>query len=80
LSQERVIIDFAIEGDNEPAALRHHWLPARLGEVDDREPAMAERDPGVSIKPAALAIRPAMAQAGGHSANRSQVSASGDLR
>src|ERR1700730_11532386 len=44
--QRSVIVDLAIERNDEPAAVRKHRLPARVGKVDDGEPAMPERNSG----------------------------------
>jgi hypothetical protein len=48
-------------------------LVARIREVDNGEPAMPERDPGVAIPPEAFAIGAAMAQACRHLPDRTQI-------
>jgi hypothetical protein len=37
------VIDLAVEGDDEAATGRRHGLMPRLADIDDRQPAMAER-------------------------------------
>ena len=71
-----MVVDLAVERDDEATALGKHRLPPSIREIDDREPAMSERDAGVTIEPKAFGIGPAMAQTGGHLANRSQIAGS----
>src|SRR5688572_11348497 len=71
-----MIIDLAIEGDDEPTALGKHRLPACIREVDDREPAMSKRDTGVGVTPGTISIRPAMPQTSRHAADRREIGGS----
>src|ERR1700691_2549074 len=38
----RIIVDLAIEYDDETAVFTGHWLGSTVGEVDDRKPSMPE--------------------------------------
>src|SRR6202050_2748015 len=38
----RIIVDLAIEYDDEAAVFTGHWLGRTVGEVDDRKPSMPE--------------------------------------
>ncbi len=75
-----MVVDLAIECDDEPAAFGKHRLPARIREIDNSEPAMPERDPGVAIPPEPFAIGAAMAQARRHLPDRTQVRGSRSVR
>ena len=57
------IIDFAVEDDRNRAVLVVHRLLA-AGGIDDREPAVTERQTRLEVKP--LAIRTAMSDRVGH--------------
>ena len=54
------IVDLAIEADRDPPVGRQHRLRGGVGEVDDREAAMAEADPGRG--PDAAAVGTAMGE------------------
>src|SRR6185312_10643876 len=51
LSEVAIVVDFAVEGDDEAAVRRHHRLVARGADIDDREAAMTEGDAGIGIAP-----------------------------
>ena len=65
-----MIVDFAVEDDDEAAVVREHRLVAGGRQVDDRQPPVAERDPRLGIAPQALVVGPAMRQAAGHGADQ----------
>ena len=44
LAQFEIVVDFAVEDDDQAAIDRVHRLMARRAEIDDRQPAMAETD------------------------------------
>ena len=67
--QLQVIVDFAIEGNDIPAAVRKHRLVARLRGIDDRQSRVAERDACWIIIPAADVVRATMAKLAGHHAD-----------
>ena len=71
-----MVVDLAVERDDEATALGKHRLPPSIREINDREPAMSERDAGVAIAPGAFGIRAPVAQKGGHLADRSQIAGS----
>src|SRR5215207_8843342 len=75
-----MIVDLAIEGDDEPTALGKHRLPACIRKVDDREPSMSERDPGVAVTPGTVSVRSAMAQTTCHATDRSKIGGSRSAR
>jgi hypothetical protein len=58
LAQLRVVVDLAVDDDGDLAVLVRHRLAARLGQIDDREPAVAERDGAVGVE--AEAVGPAV--------------------
>jgi hypothetical protein len=61
-AQFAVVVDFAVEGDDELAVCALHRLCAALGEVDDGQAAVAEGDAAVVGEPFAMAVW----AAGGH--------------
>src|SRR4051812_22805989 len=54
------VVDLAVVGDHVTAARGRHGLRARLREVEDGEPPVAERDTIVVLEHDALPVRPAM--------------------
>ena len=54
-----VVVDLAVERNDERAVLRHEWLVAML-QIDDREPRMAERE--LRVDDAPRIVRAAMPQ------------------
>ena len=54
------IIDLAIIGEHQFPVRRRHGLMGRIGQINDRQPTMPERNRAVGELP--LAIRPAMNQ------------------
>ncbi|MGY4296813.1 hypothetical protein ACVWXN_004908 [Bradyrhizobium sp. i1.4.4] len=80
LPQWLVVVDLAVERNDEAAVARKHWLPARIGEIDDGQPAMPERNAGVTIAPEPVRIRTAVAQASRHRPDRRQVGGSRSMR
>jgi hypothetical protein len=71
LGAERLeVIDLAVEDDGQPPVLRPHRLgPA--GQVDDRQPPMAERHARLQVR--AFAVRTAMGDRVGHLAKQGRV-------
>jgi hypothetical protein len=61
-AQFHVIVDLAIERQDEPARSRAHRLPAGLAEVEHSESAMGKPDAGIRIQPGTFTIRPAVSQ------------------
>ena len=61
-AQFAVVVDLAVEGDDELAVGAVHRLRAALGEVDDGQAAVAQGDSSVIGEPFALAV----GAAGGH--------------
>jgi len=59
-AQVPVVVDFAVVGDREAARGRYHGLRARVGQVDDGEAALAERDAGPRVCPDPRSIGSAM--------------------
>src|SRR4051794_7510990 len=59
-----VIVDFAIEDDDDGSVLVLHRLRGRLRQIDDLEPAMQERH--LRIDEPTLRIGPPMAERGRH--------------
>ena len=57
-----VVVDLAVEGDGVAAVGGVHRLRAAGAEIDDGEPALAERHPALGLDPDTAAIRTAMAQ------------------
>src|SRR5207302_11157247 len=58
------IVDFAVVGQQKPAVLGCHRLPARRGQVDDCEPPVTKAERAVGVVP--LTVRPAMRDRIGH--------------
>ena len=63
LAQLGVLVELAFEGDPDVARFVRERLPA-AGDVDDRQPAVAERDAGLDVD--LLVVGPAMRNRGGH--------------
>src|SRR5207244_9837314 len=63
--QLAVVVDLAVVDEPERAVVARERLEARVGEVDDREPAEAERD--ALRRVTAVAVRPAVVELRGHS-------------
>ena len=64
------IVNIAVEDDHHRAVLVAHRL-APAGDVDDGQPAMAEADPRLDMKP--VAVRAAMRERRGHAAQQRRV-------
>src|ERR1700733_10908641 len=47
----RIIVDLAIDCDDEPAVFAGHWLASTGGEGDDRQPSMPEGAMSVRAPP-----------------------------
>ena len=60
-AQRLVVVDLAVVGDPDRAVLVGHGLVAGGRQVDDRQPAMAQRDPLSGIGPRAVVVGAAMA-------------------
>ena len=60
------VVDLAVEDEPQRAVLVRHRLARGVGEVDDREPPMAEPDRAFEVN--ALAVRPAVRERPGHGA------------
>jgi hypothetical protein len=67
LAELLVVVDAAVEDQGEPELLVGHRLGAGLGQVDDLEPAVAERDRPAGEE--ALAVRTAGLQTRQHCAD-----------
>ena len=65
-TQTAIVIDLAIVDEHELATCGHHGLMARRRQIDDRQPPVAERDPGFPIHPCTTVIRTAMPECLGH--------------
>ena len=73
-----VVVDLAVEGDDVAAVGGMHRLRAAGAEIDDGEPALAQRHAALGLDPDAAAVRPAMAQRVVHGfADRAQRVGSG---
>ena len=55
-------------------------MPACIREIDDGEPAVAERDAGIAIVPGAVRVRSAMTQASCHLADHGKIGGLGSPR
>ena len=64
--QIKMIIDFAVEHENEAAAIRDHRLVTGKRPVDDGQTPVPKRDPGLRIGPCAEIIRASMRNRVGH--------------
>ena len=63
------VVEFAVV-DRDPApAGRVHRLRAGRRHIDDRQPAVAEGEPGLAVGPDAFGIRAAMGEGAGHGGN-----------
>ena len=71
-AQRVVIVDLAIEHNGEAPTRRPHGLMARRRQVENRQAAESQRDPGVTIRPFAGVVWPAMAYRVGHRADLSE--------
>jgi hypothetical protein len=69
----RVVVDLAIEGDDEAPVARQHRLPTRRRQVDDRKPAMNEGDSRIFIEPHPVVVGTAVGQAGVHGREQPSV-------
>ena len=65
-AQLGVVVDLAVEGEHPAPGLRQHRLLSGGGQVDDREPAMRERDAGLAVGPHAVVVGAAMRDGIGH--------------
>jgi hypothetical protein len=60
LAKLQVIVDLTVEGDHIPAGGREHGLMPSRGQINDREPRVAERNAGGSIDPGPVVVGTAM--------------------
>ena len=67
-TQLAVVVDLAVVHQPQRAVVARERLHAGVAEVDDREPAEAERDAFVVER--AVAVGPAMVERGGHLRDR----------
>jgi len=51
-----VVVDLAVEGEDEAAVGRHHRLVARGRQVDDRQPSVTKTNTGIGVDPNAAII------------------------
>src|SRR5205823_930684 len=61
-----MVIDFTVEGEDEPAVSRVHRLVPGRCEVDDGKPAVAEAHSRLRVEPQARIIGPAMRDGDSH--------------
>src|SRR5207237_3412250 len=61
-----VVINLAVEDDHVTLACRKHRLMPGGRQIDNRQPALRQRDAGLSIGPHAVIVRPAMPEQVGH--------------
>ncbi len=61
-AEGEVVVDFAVEDEDISRGLLAHGLIARFGEIENRQPGMADPDCAVRRCPMPLTIRPAMAE------------------
>ena len=69
LSQLAMVVDLAIEDDDETLTVRVHRLAAAFGEVQNSQSAKAERDSSLGVGPRCIVVRTAVAQGFSHSRN-----------
>src|SRR6185369_4806255 len=62
----RMVVDFAVESQHEPAVARQDRLMARGRKVDDRKPAVGEANASLRIEPDAFIIGTAMRESARH--------------
>ena len=76
-----MVVDLAVESDRQPPAIAAHRLRAGLRQLDDREPAVPERDAGGGMGPQATGVRSTMRQrirhTFGYAGKQALVSAAG---
>ena len=60
--QRGMVVDLAVVGDRDRAILVAHRLMTRRREINDREPAVAERDALPELVPSTAVVRSAMKQ------------------
>jgi hypothetical protein len=63
-----MVVNLTIEGDHIPAAGRHHRLMSGGGEIENSQPPMRERKPGMLVRPHPDIIRPAVDEGIGRAA------------
>ena len=78
-AQFAVVVDFAVEGDREPAVGALHGLGATLRQVDDRQPPMGKADTPVGTGPLAAAVGAARGHAIVHASEFDPVDRRGDI-
>ena len=59
LAQRRIVVDLAVEDDDEPSVVADHWLRGALREIEDRKPAVTEAAASILAPPHPRAVRPA---------------------
>src|SRR5262245_39726184 len=70
LAQGLMVVDFTVECDPDPSVLVGHWIAARLGQVDDGEPPMAEAEPAVTSDIDTGIVRPPVSHFVAHPGNQ----------
>jgi len=65
-SEVATVVDLAVEGQAVPPRRLHHRLMAREAQVDDRQSAVAERDPCGRVHPKSRVVRSALHQPVAH--------------
>ncbi len=65
-AQFRVIVNFAVERQHIAAIGGVHRLMASGRQIDDRQAAVPETDPGVGIEPDPVVVRPAVRKRADH--------------
>src|SRR5262249_11137331 len=78
--QPAMVVDFAVEGDDDGAILVLHGLRGCCSQIDNREPAMTEGDLAVAGEPAVAAIRSAMSHYGGHAFDQGTIDHAATVR
>ena len=76
LAQRRIVVDLAVEDDDEPSVFADHWLRSALREIEDGKPAMAKTAPPILTPPDPRSVRPASTH---RLPRREQLSFGGEL-
>lgn len=79
LAKLRVVVDLSVEDDTERSIGGPHRLTAPV-EIDDRKPAMAEKDRGRGIRPQALGVGSTVRQRARHVAQVRLITAAREAR
>ena len=65
-SQGAKVVDLAVVGQHVAAAGRDHWLVSSGAAVDDREPAVGQRDARLGVRPQARVVGAPVREGGAH--------------